>query len=318
MNSLQLLYWSATWTIVGSILLVIAQFLASYFRSASTRHLAWTVAFGTTLIFPFLPGAFNCPAFCSTAPGNTSGGVASALLATWIFGFAWNFGRAIMAWRRVNQWWKNSATFHPPDNFPENIRIRISGQADPVVPITWGFRESVILLPRSAAHWPRERVSTLLWHELGHIRRFDNAVQMITLFICAIHWFNPLFWRSAQQMETEAELAADDFAILRGVKASSYAADLLAVASELTASNWKCPIAHTALINDSSLERRLKAIIDPNASRGAATLLTHAVAITLMGAVAIALSLLTPQFKSPSPNPTCLPTDSVPTIHNSL
>ena len=115
----------------------------------------------------------------------------------------------------------------------------------------------------------------VLEHELGHIRRFDNLTQRLALAVCAIHWFNPLFWLAARRMEAEAEVAADDFAILRGMKASSYAAELLGIAAPLRLSGGSCALTQTAMVKSLTLEERLERILDPLAGRRAAPVLAR-------------------------------------------
>ena len=96
----------------------------------------------------------------------------------------------------------------------------------------------MILLPKGAEDWSDARLHTVLCHELGHIRRYDNLAQVFAALTCAIHWCNPLFWGCARKMEAEAEMAADDWAILQGIKPSRYAAELLELATQFRRHWW--------------------------------------------------------------------------------
>jgi len=64
--------------------------------------------------------------------------------------------------------------------------------ADETCPVTFGTFRPMILLPKSALSWSRERISAVLLHELAHVRRKDACVQSIALFVCAFYWPNPL------------------------------------------------------------------------------------------------------------------------------
>jgi hypothetical protein len=99
-------------------------------------------------------------------------------------------------------------------------------------------------------------------------------------------------------MEAEAEMAADDFAILRGVRPSSYATELLAVAADLRFSAWRFSGAHTAMVKTFTLEERLRSIIDPKHHRGAAPTAAYGKVAGAFVGMIIVLVLLTPHFSS--------------------
>ena len=99
-------------------------------------------------------------------------------------------------------------------------------------------------------------------------------------------------------MEAEAELAADDFAILRGLRPSSYAAELLAIASELRSGVWKLPMAHAAMVKAFTLEDRLRSIVDPKSQRGAAAARAYGKMAAAFAGLGIVLVLLTPRLAS--------------------
>jgi hypothetical protein len=324
MTATLILFWGAAWTTLGSALLLITNWLARQFHHASVRHVAWTVAFGWICLLPLglvfepnhTPGqrASICPP--GSAPTQSSNLLASVLLGGWLVGTGWTLGRAFLGWRKVNQWRVLSVEFRPPATIPPqflaNVELRIASDEHPVVPITWGFRRPVVLLPRSAEYWKESRVAAVLLHELGHIRRFDNLSQLFAVLTCALHWFNPLFWIAARRMEAEAELAADDFAILRGVKPSTYAAELLAIAAQLGTKAWRCPITQTAMVKPFTMEQRLQSIVAPNPHRGAGPFLAYAKLSGAFALLGIGLAVLTPRtvaWLKPSPQidaPTCL------------
>ena len=327
--------FTATWTLIGATLLAVTALLTRKIQNAAARHLAWTAAFGCILLWPFyeIPLALharetNAQCVVTKPQGSANSGPGASptlgwlLAATWCSGTAWVLGRALWARIALNKWRRESHVYRPSfqlpiDHVPARAEVRLARGDTAAIPITWGALRPVILLPQSAAEWDAERLAAVLGHEAGHIRRFDNLTQIFALIACAIHWYNPLFWRAAKVMEAEAEIAADDFAILRGVKPSRYAKELLDLAEEHSPRLRSDPFAfaQTAMLKVSTLEERLVAIIDPTTRRGpicfscgtgiASVLCSTMVAITLLvphlGTTLIAESVAKPAC---FPNPT--------------
>jgi beta-lactamase regulating signal transducer with metallopeptidase domain len=318
----QLILWGIAWSLLGTLILFLAKAITQRFSHPALRHLVWTMSFGSILIFPLLQPKATAPSnhvhttACSAGNCPTSNGAISRILLTvWSAGSLFVLGRTFLAWRTLNRWRSRSATcIAPSENLAEALRgieLRIAQEQEPAVPITWGFRRPVILLPQNSMTWDNARISAALWHELGHIRRLDNLAQLLALLTCAIHWFNPLFWHASRQMEAAAEMAADDFALLSGVKPSTYAAELMAIASGLHGER-RCAFAQTAMVKEFTLEDRLRSIINPSLARTGPAIQTRAkVALTVAG---VSLGLLIPTsavasrlhtFSQPAP-PACL------------
>jgi hypothetical protein len=148
-------------------------------------------------------------------------------------------------------------------------------------PITWGVLRPVILLPKEAAVWPRDRLSFVLRHELAHVERRDCLSQLLALAVCALYWPNPLVWLGARRLRREAEIAADDAVIESGVRPSAYASELLQIAREVRRLS-PMPVAMAA---PSALEARVKAVLASAGSRAGVTM-KDAARLGAMGALA--------------------------------
>ncbi|MEM6993610.1 MAG: M56 family metallopeptidase [Myxococcota bacterium] len=98
------------------------------------------------------------------------------------------------------------------------------------VPIVAGVSTPTILLPREATAWDEARVRAVLLHELGHVANGDHRWFPALHLMRALLWVNPLVWIACARFFREAEFAADDAAVRGGIAASSYAAELLALA----------------------------------------------------------------------------------------
>ncbi|HSZ59825.1 MAG TPA: M56 family metallopeptidase [Tepidisphaeraceae bacterium] len=133
------------------------------------------------------------------------------------------------------------------------------------MPMTWGVLRSHLLLPDQAADWPHEQQRAVLLHELGHVKRWDCLTQLLVQLACAIYWFNPIAWFANRRMQVERERACDDLVLNFGAEASSYARHLLRSVS--SAPSLRFVGAAVAMARRSTLEERLRAILDSQRSR---------------------------------------------------
>lgn len=304
-----------TWTVTGTIVLLLTEWLTrSLARNAALRHLAWTFVFCGIFLMPL----FQVP---DSLADNCHGGAFSwfnvIILGAWFAGTLFFLGRFILAWIQLRSLRAHSSIFdcdivddarrksgvgHRP-----RLEIRIAHTARPSAPITWGLWKEVVCLPKDATDWTDTRLAAVLLHELGHVRRRDHLAQIFAFLICAVHWFNPIFWRAARKMEAEAEIAADDCAILSGIRPSTYAAELLQLASQLAPQRRTMTAIETSMVKTSSVENRIHSIIDPASPRGRigfwrAAFLKSLVLLLLLSAGFSMRSL------NPSPKePVCLP-----------
>ena len=144
------------------------------------------------------------------------------------------------------------------------VRLLVSRRA--VIPMTWGWRRPVVLLPAASSDWSTERQTVVLRHELAHVRRADVVTQLIAQVVCAIYWFNPMAWIGAHRLRVERERACDDEVLRMGTRPSVYATHLLEIAGAFRAPALSAPAA-VAMAKRSQVEGRLLAILDPTARR---------------------------------------------------
>ncbi len=134
------------------------------------------------------------------------------------------------------------------------------------MPMTWGVRRPVILLPLAAERWPLARLRPVLVHELAHVQRFDCMTQMLVQLVRAAYWFNPLVWMAQRHMRLEQESACDDIVLNAGLDAQHYAEQLLTITAGLPAHFLVSSVA-LAMGKKRTLERRLLAILDVGRDR---------------------------------------------------
>jgi beta-lactamase regulating signal transducer with metallopeptidase domain len=95
------------------------------------------------------------------------------------------------------------------------------------IPFTFGSLRPVVLLPEAAAAWPRQRLRSVLLHELSHIRRRESLLNFTAGAICALLWFLPVLWLAYSFMQQEGEKSSDRAVLRYGIRRTDYATDLV-------------------------------------------------------------------------------------------
>jgi beta-lactamase regulating signal transducer with metallopeptidase domain len=160
-----------------------------------------------------------------------------------------------------------------------------------IVPMVWGLRRPRLLLPAEAEGWPRERLHLVLIHELAHVKRGDYISQLVAYLACACYWFIPLAWLARRRLHDEQQRACDDVVLGASVRPSDYAEGLLAVTRGLERPGFVCAAA-VAMARQSTLGRRIDAILDGKRSRSRATRRVVAAAALCALALLVPLSQL--------------------------
>jgi beta-lactamase regulating signal transducer with metallopeptidase domain/tetratricopeptide (TPR) repeat protein len=163
------------------------------------------------------------------------------------------------------------------------VRVLTSEHVD--VPLVWGVRKPVLLLPAHAIGWTRERLRVVFLHELAHLRRRDAVTLLITRAAAAIWWFHPVVWSLDRTARRDCEQACDDLVLGAGTLASDYADHLLSIARLLP---HRDPFGAVtlAMSRRSQLEGRLLSILQPHVRRAStsrnAALVAAALALLLV------------------------------------
>jgi len=151
---------------------------------------------------------------------------------------------------------------------------------------TWGITRPKVLLPADALEWPADRIRIVLAHELAHVRRGDWIVQMAVELLCAAYWFNPLVWLAARRLRLESEQACDDAVLTSGVEGSAYATELVDLARAFM-SERQLFVPAAAIARPSSLERRVRAMLNVKLNRDPITRTASIAAAVVLAAVTV-------------------------------
>jgi beta-lactamase regulating signal transducer with metallopeptidase domain len=219
----------------------------------------------------------------------------TALLLVWALGAGVLLGRLVygliqvarLGWRahRLDEPAWNALGRQIEDQLGLRRKVSLLQHADVEMPMTFGIRRPVILLPAAAKDWPVEKRRLVLLHELAHVRRGDALMQLIMQFAYALHWPNPLAWFGARRFLLAREQACDDRVLAAGARPSDYASQLVEVARGLKARPHFA--ATPSMAAPSELKNRIQSILDERRLRrglsrpGACALAVLALAIVL-------------------------------------
>ncbi len=162
------------------------------------------------------------------------------------------------------------------------------------MPMAAGYLRPTVALPAEADAWPDERLTSVLLHELAHVRRRDCLTQLAASATCALYWMNPLAWYAARSLRRERERACDDAVLVAGTAGPDYAEHLLDVARaarHVTTPTWSGGVA---MAHRSELEGRLMAILDDARNRQSVSYGAAGIAGLLCFALVAPLAALDP------------------------
>lgn len=153
-------------------------------------------------------------------------------------------------------------------------------------PIVVGMLTPTVLLPREAAAWSTVRLRAVLAHELGHVAHGDHRWFPLAHAVRGLLWFNPLAWLTAWAFFRAAEFSADEAATSGTMKAPSYAAELLSLASH--GASARAPMLAAAALGRPDVGTRIRRLLS---SPPAVARLRRIVPVTLglLGAAACIL-----------------------------
>jgi TonB family protein len=170
--------------------------------------------------------------------------------------------------------------------------IRIVVTHHPAMLVTWGVLAPVILLPKSAAAWPADRMQLVLAHEMAHLARHDWLVQLLAEVVRAVNWFNPLFWLVCARLRRESEHACDDIVLELGTAGTAYASHLVDLARTFSA-HGRTWLPAPSIARPSTLERRVRAMLNPHLDRHPVSAKRRLALAALLLAIALPIAAAT-------------------------
>ena len=274
--------------IVKASALLSAAFAASWVlrnRTAALRHFVWTAVLSALLLLPVLTAVTpkwgwrtmpEAPATVSVrqsaapiphAPAPRSFPLRPyGLLLVWAIGFAIAAVRFAGGAARTARMVRRASRAEYAEALGIGGAVPLLESAEVPMPLAWGIRRPVVVLPVEARTWPVERLRTVLLHELTHVERRDLPAQTAGQIACCFYWFHPLAWLAARQLRQERERACDDAVLLHGIPAPDYAAHLVALVRSMAARRTEWAGA-AGMAERSDLEARVRALLDRRRAR---------------------------------------------------
>jgi beta-lactamase regulating signal transducer with metallopeptidase domain/protein involved in polysaccharide export with SLBB domain/tetratricopeptide (TPR) repeat protein len=113
-------------------------------------------------------------------------------------------------------------------------RVALAAVEGLTQPVLVGIVKPTILLPAAALNgWTVEELEMVLVHELAHVRRWDNLVNLGQRVIEAALFFHPCVWLASRQVRRDREECCDAIVVQHTQAPEAYAELLINVASSL-------------------------------------------------------------------------------------
>lgn len=127
-------------------------------------------------------------------------------------------------------------------------RVTIAVCEQIAAPVLVGIVRPMILLPPAAlTGWSPDEIEMVLLHELAHVRRWDNLVNLLQRLVEAVLFFQPAVWLVSNWVRREREACCDAVVVGRTNRPHAYAELLVALASQLPRSVLFHPAASSAM-----------------------------------------------------------------------
>ncbi len=99
-------------------------------------------------------------------------------------------------------------------------------------PVLVGVVRPLILLPPAAlAGWSPEQLEMVLLHELAHVRRWDNLVNLAQRLAESLLFFQPMIWVASGWVRRDREECCDAMVVAHTGQPVAYAEVLVAAAA---------------------------------------------------------------------------------------
>ncbi len=99
-------------------------------------------------------------------------------------------------------------------------------------PVLVGIVRPTILLPAAAlTGWTPEELEMVLLHELAHVRRWDNLVNLLQRLVESLLFFHPAVWLMSGQVRRDREECCDALVVRYTRRPEEYASLLVAIAA---------------------------------------------------------------------------------------
>lgn len=111
--------------------------------------------------------------------------------------------------------------------------VRLVMSSKTTSPMAFGVLSPTIVLPSDVATMSPNDLTSILAHELLHLRRRDSWVNWLQLMVAAVWWFNPVVWVLNRSVRQVREDCCDDALLVSGITTNvDYCETLLRIVSK--------------------------------------------------------------------------------------
>lgn len=185
------------------------------------------------------------------------------------------------------------ARWHHAEKGQRDVRICVSSEIS--VPVAVGIFDAMILLPKGLIEeLDAADLDRVLLHELAHVRRSDDWVNLLERFALALFFFSPALYVIARQMDLEREVACDDWVLAQALENVPYARCLTRIV-EMT--NWphRALAAPGVFVTRKSMSIRIERLLARGRDiRVRLALVPSLISVAAIAAIAIAGGLISP------------------------
>ena len=142
----------------------------------------------------------------------------------WMLGVVLLATRAMGGWRQLEQLRRSArriVPIHVEQSFlrvcervqvGRQVALRVSDHV--ISPMAMGVWRATVILPMSAVlNLSTEELEAVLAHELGHIRRWDYACNLLQTALETVLFFHPAVWWLSRKVRDRREVCCDEIAV---------------------------------------------------------------------------------------------------------
>lgn len=127
------------------------------------------------------------------------------LAVLWVLGALGSLGYRLTGYVRFSKYIRRTGKPIELDGVPKRLRVCKTSAA--VSPMVMGILRPMLILPETAL--TESRLPYVLRHELVHYRRGDILWRWLAVLATSVHWFNPMVYVAAAQMQEACEISCD-------------------------------------------------------------------------------------------------------------
>lgn len=179
------------------------------------------------------------------------------------------------------------------DKGARDVRVCVSSEIN--IPVAVGIFDAMILLPSDLVHeLDASDLDRVLLHELAHVRRSDDWVNLFERITQALFFFSPGIYWITRQMDLEREVACDDWVLEQSTDNVPYARCLARIV-ELTRWPYTAPAAPGVFVTRKSMSIRIERLLARGRDiRLRLTVVPTVLSLTLIAAIVVAGGFVSP------------------------